>query len=97
MPHQCAHWLAMTGFGECDGRTGESAPAQGKRCDAGAGGGTHGCRPTGDKRGCGGSGGVGPRPYGVTGGLCVRVVEDAVPYGGDKKGGRIATALCASQ
>ena len=20
LPHQCAHWLAMTGFGECDGR-----------------------------------------------------------------------------
>ena len=60
MPHQCAHWLAMTGF--------ESA--------------------AGDRKG---------RPYGVTGGLCVRVVGDADPYGGDKKGGRIDTALCASQ
>ena len=45
MPHQCAHWLAMTGF--------ESA--------------------AGDRKG---------RPYGVTGGLCVRVVGDADPYGG---------------
>ena len=32
LPHQCAHWLAMTGF--------ESAVV--------VGGGTHGCRPTGD-------------------------------------------------
>ena len=50
LPHQCAHWLAMTGF--------ESAVV--------VGGGTHGCRPTGDKRGCGGQ---------------RRGVEDAAPYG----------------
>ena len=56
MPHQCARWFAMTGV--------ESAAV--------VGGGTHGCRPTGDKRGCGGQ---------------RRVVGDADPYGGDKKGG----------
>ena len=45
MPHQCAHWLAMTGLGSA----------------------------AGDRKG---------RPYGVTRGLCVRVVGDADPYGG---------------
>ena len=50
LPHQCAHWLEMTGF--------ESAVV--------VGGGTHVCRPTGDKRGCGGQ---------------RRGVEDVAPYG----------------
>ena len=70
LPHQCAHWLAMTGF--------ESAVV--------VGGGTHGCRPTGDKRGCGGQRrGVGDAaPYGRMArgcGACRRRGEGTPPYG----------------
>ena len=47
LPHQCAHWFAMTILGSA----------------VHVGGGTHGCRSTGDNRECGASGGVEPRPY----------------------------------
>ena len=46
-PHQCAHRFAMTILGSA----------------VHVGGGTHGCRPTGDNREYGASGGVEPRPY----------------------------------
>ena len=47
LPHQCAHWFAMTILGSA----------------VHVGGGTHGGRSTGDNRECGASGGVEPRPY----------------------------------
>ena len=46
-PHRCAHRFAMTILGSA----------------VHVGGGTHGCRPTGDNREYGASGGVEPRPY----------------------------------
>ena len=75
----------MTGFGECDGRP-QGSPLRrdlGVRrkgitdCHTGDIG--HWLAMTGFESAAGDRKG---RPYGVTRGLCVRVVGDADPYGG---------------
>ena len=67
LPHQCAHWFAMTFFGgavragRCGHRPLRKACRAGPMCPtvegtAYVGGGTHGCRPTRGNRRCGAGG-----------------------------------------
>ena len=76
LPPQCAHWFAMTILGYAvRGQTGRCGHRPLRRIwGAGGvrrsvGGGTHGCRPTGDNwEGAAKSGGVEPPPYAEVGG-----------------------------
>ena len=95
LPHQCAHWFAMTFLGgavragRCGHRPLRKACRAGPMCPAVegtayVGGGTHGCRPTGDNRRvrrvpAAGCGHPALRVRGK-GARCGRDVEDAVPY-----------------